>query len=208
MADGAALDPGGAVLVEKRSALVRVALQAGFLLESAEPFSRRRLMGVMAGGAAEDSFLQPMTLVQIELGEDVLMAGKARFRRADLQQVRVRLGRMHGVTGRAIQGGLAVGTGHKPGTALGVAFQACFGLLRGEVCRLEGEDIRSAAFLDMLFRSGMARRAAGLSDRCVGLIEKALDNVFMTASACVGVLGGLDNGFCGRKKSSHAQGQS
>jgi hypothetical protein len=54
----------------------------------------------------------------------------------------------------------------------------------------------------------MARRATGLSDRRVGLIEKALDNVFMTASACVGVLGGLDDGFRGRKKSGHAQGQS
>ena len=40
VADRAALDPGGAVLVEERAALVGVALQAGLLLESAEPFAR------------------------------------------------------------------------------------------------------------------------------------------------------------------------
>jgi hypothetical protein len=75
MADGAAFDPGGPMLVQERPALAGVTLQAGFLLEPAEPLSCLRLMGIMAGRAAEDSLLQPVPFVQVELGEDVFMAG-------------------------------------------------------------------------------------------------------------------------------------
>ena len=57
------------------------------------------------------------------------MTGIASFRSAGLQQVQIRLGRMNGMAGRAIQGGLAVGTGHEPGAAFGMALEAGFGLL-------------------------------------------------------------------------------
>jgi len=142
----------------------------------------------MAGGAAEDSLLQPVPFVQVKLGEDVFMASEARFGRAGLQQVRIRLGRMNGMAGGAIQGSFAVGAGHEPGTVVGMALQAGFGFLRGKIGRFEGENIGPAAFLEVFLGTRVARRAAGRSDGRVGLMREALDGVFMALAAGLGVL--------------------
>ena len=123
------------------------------------------------------------------------MTGQAGLGRAGFEQVGVGLGRMDGMAGRAIQRGLAVRAGHEPGAAFGMALQACFGFLCGQVGRLEGENIGSASFLDMFLGAGVARCTAGRSDRRVGLLEKALDGVFMARAASLGVLGRLLAGF-------------
>jgi len=80
----AALQPGRAVLEEEGAALVGVALQAGFLLETAQSAERGGLMRVVAGRALKDALLQAMALVQGELGEDVLVAGGTALGCADL----------------------------------------------------------------------------------------------------------------------------
>jgi hypothetical protein len=108
---------------------------------------------------------------------------------------------MNGMAGRAIQSGLAMGTGHEPGTAIGMALQAGFRFLSGKVGRLESEDIGSAAFLDMFLGSGVARGAAGRSDRRVGLLGKAFDDVLMALAAGLGVLSRLLDGLGGRQES-------
>jgi hypothetical protein len=108
---------------------------------------------------------------------------------------------MNGMAGCAIQRGLAMGTGHEPGTAVGMALQAGFGFLRGKIGRLEGKDIGSAAFLDMFLGPGVARGAAGRSDRRVGLLGKPLDGILMALAAGLGVLRRLLDGLGGRQES-------
>ncbi len=67
MAGLAALDSGCIMFVHKRAAFVGMALQAGLVLESGQAFSYGRLMGIMAGCAAHDPFLQPVSLIQLKL---------------------------------------------------------------------------------------------------------------------------------------------
>ena len=75
----AALDSGSLVFMKERTALVGVAADALFILEPAQARSCRGGMLVMAGGAFEDSFLQPMAFIHFELSADVLVAGEADF---------------------------------------------------------------------------------------------------------------------------------
>jgi hypothetical protein len=82
-----------------------------------------------------------------------------------------------------------------------MALQAGFRFLSGKVGRLESEDIGSAAFLDMFLGSGVARGAAGRSDRRVGLLGKAFDDVLMALAAGLGVLSRLLDGLGGRQES-------
>ena len=63
----AALDSGGIMFVQKRAAFVGMAFQAGLVFESCQAFSCGRFVGLMAGGAAHDSFLQPVSLIQLKL---------------------------------------------------------------------------------------------------------------------------------------------
>ena len=77
MAGRAAFDSGGFMLMKIRAALVRVALEAGFLLESAQSLPNRWFMGIMAGHAGENAFLETVLLVQIELGHHVTVADAA-----------------------------------------------------------------------------------------------------------------------------------
>ena len=79
VAGGASLDAGGFVFVQERAALVGVAANALLILEPAQARSCRGSMLVMAGGAFEDSFLQPMAFIHFELSADVLVAGEADF---------------------------------------------------------------------------------------------------------------------------------
>ena len=43
-------------------------------------------MGIVAGRASQDSFLESVPLVELELAEDVLVAGHAVFCRACLEE--------------------------------------------------------------------------------------------------------------------------
>ena len=78
MAARATFDPGRAVFIQERAAFVGMAFEAGFLLETSEDL-RAGLgrVGIMAGNAFQDAFLEAVPLVELEFGHDVLVAGRA-----------------------------------------------------------------------------------------------------------------------------------
>ena len=82
----AAFNPRCAVLVEKRATLVGMTTEAGLMLEAPQAFTGCRLMGVVAGCAAEDSFLESVSFVQLKLREHVLMTHKTGFDGTRLEQ--------------------------------------------------------------------------------------------------------------------------
>ena len=86
MACRTAFNSGGFVLMKIRSALVRVALEASFLFESAQPFPEGGFMGIVARNTGQDAFLKAVFFIQVEPGRHIAMADAATFVRRCLQQ--------------------------------------------------------------------------------------------------------------------------
>lgn len=118
MASRAAVDSRCRVLVDKRSALVGVAFQALTLLEPPKQCARRGGMRIVAGRAPECPFDKPVTLVEFEFCEFVVVASKTQparwldladeldeLRQSAQQRLR-RLGRMLAVAVGAGEPGL------------------------------------------------------------------------------------------------------
>lgn len=103
VADRTALDPGRLVLINIRSTFICMAFEAFLLLESAQPPPGRGFMRIVAGCAGEDAFLEAVPFVELELGENILVAEGAVFIRARLKKSRPDLFSMDGVTGRAVE---------------------------------------------------------------------------------------------------------
>jgi hypothetical protein len=74
------------MFIEKGSGLIRMAFAAGFMLESSEPLTSGRLMGIVAGRAGQDSFLESVAFVELKFTEDILVAGHTVFHRACLEE--------------------------------------------------------------------------------------------------------------------------
>jgi len=165
------------------------------LFEAAESLSRRQFVGIVAGRAAENSFLQVMPLVEIELGEDVFMARGTGFCRGRLEQVRVRPFGVYGMTGLAILRSFAMGSGYEPGAVVGVAFQASFGLALGRVIGRKGKNVFTAPFLDVLFRSEVTRSAVRRSDGRMRPPDEAFYDVLVALTAGLAVLRSLRTGL-------------
>jgi hypothetical protein len=79
VACGTTFDPRSAVFVEVRAFLIRVAFEAGFVLETAQAFSRGWNMRIMAVRAVHNSLLESVALVELELGENFLVANITGF---------------------------------------------------------------------------------------------------------------------------------
>jgi len=129
---GAALDPGGLMFVKERAALVGVAADALLLLEPGQPSPGSGLMRVVAGRAGHDAFLEPVPLVGLELGENILVAGGAILVDAGPEQsgARVAVGT---VAGGAVESGLGMRADGVPRVVLVVAGQALRRLVLGRV---------------------------------------------------------------------------
>ena len=127
--------------MEEGPAFVRVTADACFIVESAEPFSRRWYMGVVAGRALQNALLESVPLVELELGEDILMTGITIFYRACLELEGFGFFGMDHVTGRAVHGRLAVRAGKELGIGFCVTGGAFFRFHIGNVCVFEGKNV-------------------------------------------------------------------
>ena len=75
VAGRAALNAGGFMFVKERAAFVGMAADALFLFETGQASPGGGLVGVVAGRAGHNAFLEPVPLVGLELGENILVAG-------------------------------------------------------------------------------------------------------------------------------------
>ncbi len=64
--DGTSFDTGRFMLINKGTAFIGMAFKAGLMFKSSKPFPDSRSMGVMAGSALQNSFLQPVPLIQLK----------------------------------------------------------------------------------------------------------------------------------------------
>jgi hypothetical protein len=103
MANRTSLDPGGFVLVDKRPPLISMTLEALFLFKPSQPFPCRWFVRVVAGRAGQDTLLEAVALVELELGENILVAAGAVFVRTRHKKSRSGFFGMDGVTGRAVE---------------------------------------------------------------------------------------------------------
>ena len=99
------------MLKQVGSFFVGVAAEAGFVFETSQPFPGRGFMGIVAGGALHNAFLESVPFVQLELRGDVFMAHRAAFGFVQLEHAFLCGVSVLGMAGRAVQGGLAVRAG-------------------------------------------------------------------------------------------------
>lgn len=183
VADRTAFDPGGQMFMDVRAALVDVAFEALFLLEPGQTISGRWFVRIVAGGTGQDALLEPMPLVQLKLGENILVAERAVFIGARPQERGREVFGMDGVAGCAVERGLTVRAGRIPCVVFAVAGQAFPGFFRGQVGRSKGKDIPLPALLPMFLCLVVAGRAARRLRRGVRVELESLDRVFMTGAA-------------------------
>jgi hypothetical protein len=69
----AALDFGRRVFIDKGTAFIGMTLKTGFLFKAAQSFPDSRSMDIMATGAFQNAFMQPVPLIQLELRGHILV---------------------------------------------------------------------------------------------------------------------------------------
>jgi hypothetical protein len=186
MTGRAAFNPGSSVFEKVRTAFVRVALQAGLLLEASQPFPRSRFMGIVTGNTSKYSFLQSVPFVQLEQRIDVFVTGQAAFGRTCVQKGRLGIG-MDGVTRGAVHGCFTVNAGVEPRTGFCVACDTFLCFFVGRIFSFESKDVGSTPLIHVFIRITVAGSAALHGRMRVG--GECLSQVVMALCA------GFDVGF-------------
>lgn len=137
----------------------------------------------MAAGAAHFALWDGVVRRALAFGPIRFVAGEACVGLGGgLEQGRLRLGGVDAMAGGAVHVATGVHAAEVTGLVdLLVAGQALLGFLKGKVGRLEGEDCRPAAFLEMPGRTGMAGHAARPAGRLVGIPGEPRDRLLVAA---------------------------
>jgi len=183
VADIAALDPGGLVFMEKRTPFVGVAADALLLFEPGQSYPESRFMRIVAGSTGYNSFLKPVPPIQLELGEDVLVAARAICVFLSFEKRRSSNLAVNVVAGGAIERGFPMRAVGEPGAVFFMTGQAFLRFCAGRVGGGKREYARLASFVHVLFRAPVAGRAGRFGQAGMGPGGESLDHFFVTSAA-------------------------